>query len=246
MPSAYAGMNKENIIRAHTITENPLANFFIVLPSYIHFWSNKTTILILTLTIKRLLHSYIFEDSWFSYCPLSFFYPSFISFVLGHKPSMYFFLVRIVISFIFSSWVYQKFYFFQVLVRTTGLAGGLLSPYKGLFPACAWKAYWKVCLPHHFRSCPWRGWFSASWLRPSPTRGLLVCLWHNQKNDVLQRPHRPYHLNSSILLAVPKFTSRVRSLQWYRPPFAYHPSRQIHDGRADSPLRRRYSESGYP
>ena len=26
-------------------------------------------------------------------------------------------------------------------VRTTGLAGGLLSPYKGLFPACARKAH---------------------------------------------------------------------------------------------------------
>ncbi len=26
-------------------------------------------------------------------------------------------------------------------VRTTGLAGGLLSPYKGLLPACARKAH---------------------------------------------------------------------------------------------------------
>ena len=39
-------------------------------------------------------------------------------------------------------------------VRTTGLAGGLLHPCKGLIPACARKAHRKVCQLHHILSCP--------------------------------------------------------------------------------------------
>jgi hypothetical protein len=39
---------------------------------------------------------------------------------------------------------YQMFF---LLVKTTSLAGGLLCPYKGLFPACAREA------PEGFANC---------------------------------------------------------------------------------------------
>lgn len=36
---------------------------------------------------------------------------------------------------------YDPLQCFFYIIMTTGLAGGLLCPYKGLIPACAWKAH---------------------------------------------------------------------------------------------------------
>ena len=60
-------------------------------------------------------------------------------------------------------------------VKTTRLAGGLLCPYKGLFPACARKAHWQSANCTTFTAAPSRGYSSASLFRRCPKRGLLVC-----------------------------------------------------------------------
>ncbi len=49
----------------------------------------------------------------------------------------------------------------NVLVRTTGLAGGLLSPYKGLLPACARKGALKGLPTAPHTQPPLKGAFSV-------------------------------------------------------------------------------------
>ena len=59
-------------------------------------------------------------------------------------------------------------------IRTTGLAGGLFCPYKGLLPACARKAHRGLPIAPHSQP-PLKGLVACFLIPAVPLRGLQVC-----------------------------------------------------------------------